>query len=84
MAAIFRGSDGDSEYVELTKKLPTSLAITLNLAGYISKLEMMHEVSYGEIGAIVRPMVLFTHTNYLKHLEISDAKTKPTEKLKKR
>ena len=33
-AASLGGSDSDSEYVELTGKLPTSLAITPNLAGH--------------------------------------------------
>ena len=47
LAAILGGSDGDSDYVDSTKKSPTSLSNTSDLgdlAGHISKLEAMYEV----------------------------------------
>ena len=39
----------------------------------------MHEVSVGEINAITRPTVLYTHTNELKTTELADAETNPNE-----
>ena len=52
-----------------------------DLAGHISELEMMHEVSVGEIDTIILIMVLFYLTNKLKTTELTDAETNPTNKL---
>ena len=49
LAASLGGSEGNSEYVELTGKFPTILAIMLDLAGHIRKIETIHEVSEGDI-----------------------------------
>ena len=43
-AASFGESDGNSEYVESAGNVPTSSAITLDLAGHIRELETIHEV----------------------------------------
>ena len=43
--ASFGESDGNSDYVESTKNSPMSSANTPDLDGYISELEMVHEVS---------------------------------------
>ena len=56
LVASFGVSDGDSDYVKSAEKSPMRSANTPNLEGHISKLETMHEVSEGEIYAIVRPM----------------------------
>ena len=42
---------------------------------------MMQEVSEGEIGAIIQPTVIFTHTNEIEVLELADAETNPTKNL---
>ena len=39
----------------------------------------MHKVSVREINAIVRPMVLFIHTNEIKPMELAEAYTDPTK-----
>ena len=80
-AVSFGGSDGNSDYVELSEKSPTSPANTLDLVGHIIKLEAMHEVSEGEIDATTQPTVLFYHTNEIKILELADAKTDPPENI---
>ena len=41
----------------------------------------MHEVSEGEIDAIERPTVLFSHTEELKMLELANANTDPPKSL---
>ena len=70
-------SDGNSNYVELTKNSPTSLANTLDLAGHISELEEMHKVAEGDIMGIARPTVLLSRPNKLKIPELDNAKTNP-------
>ena len=77
--SIIGGSDGNSYYVELAKNLPTSPAKTPDLVGHTIKLEMMHEVSEGEINEIARPTVLFSHTDELKIPELTDDDTDPLE-----
>ena len=57
------------------------MANTPDLAVHISELETVHEVSPGEIDAILRPTVLFSHTNKLKILDLADADTDPTKNL---
>ena len=56
-------------------------ANTLDLEGHMGELEMMHEVLEGEIDAIVRPTVLFSHTDELEIPELAEADTKPPENL---
>ena len=80
LSASFGGSDGDSEYVESTGKLPTSSVITPDLARHIREMETMYEVLVDKINAIFRPMVIFTHTNKLKITELVNANTKPIKK----
>ena len=41
----------------------------------------MHEVSEGEIDAIVRPMVIFSHTDELEIPELAEAKSNPPKNL---
>ena len=41
----------------------------------------MHEVLEGDIDTIVRPTLLFSHTNELKIPELANAKTNPPKKL---
>ena len=77
LAASFGGNDGDSDYIELAKNSPTSPANTPDLAGHIRELEAMHEVLEGEIGTIIRPTVLFSHTNEIEITELADAETDP-------
>ena len=77
--SVFGGSDGDLEYVESTRNLPTSLAIALDLAGHLINLETMYKVSEGDINTIVQPMVLFTHRNNLETTELTDDKTNSTK-----
>ena len=61
--ASFGGSDGNFEYINSTENSPSILAIKPDLAGHTSKLENMYEILVEEIDAIVRPMMIFTHTN---------------------
>ena len=56
-------------------------ANTLDITGHITKLEMIHKISEGDINAIVRPTVLFSHTNELKTPDLVDADTNPDENL---
>ena len=77
--AIIVGSYSNSDYVELVKNSPRIPANTRNLAGHINKLEAMHEVSEGELNVIAWPMVLFSNTDELKILELTDAETNPPE-----
>ena len=56
-----------------------SSAITPDLVGYIGKLETMHKVSVEEINNIVLPTVLFTYTNKLEIMELTDADTDLTK-----
>ena len=72
MAASFVGSDGDSDYVKATKTSPTSPSDTPDLAGHIIKLEVMYEVSEGELDAIAQPTVLLSHTDDLKIPELAN------------
>ena len=81
LAASFRGSGGNSDYVESAENSPTIPSNTLDLVRYISELEAMHEVSEGNVGAIARPTVLFYHTDELKIPELDDAETNPPENL---
>ena len=72
-------SDGDSDYVESAKNSPTIPANMPDLAGHISKLEATHEVSEGDLDAIARPTVLFSHTDKLKIPELDNSETDPPE-----
>ena len=81
LAAILGGSGSDSDYVESAKNLPTSPANMPDLAGHMIKMEAMHKVSEGEINAFARPMVIFSHIDKLKILELADAKTGLPENL---
>ena len=72
-AANFGGIDSDSDYVKSADNSPMSSANTLDLEGHITELEMMHEVLEGEINAIFQPMVIFSHTNEIKILELDNA-----------
>ena len=80
-AASFGWSDGNSEYVELTKKSPLSSAKTPDLAGHTSELKIMHEVSVGYIYYILLPTLLFSHTDEIGIPKITDAETNPNENL---
>ena len=77
--ASIGGSDGDSDYVELAENSPPSPANMPDLAGHIIELEEMHDVAEGELDAIARPTVLFSHTDELEIPELADAKTDPPE-----
>ena len=57
------------------------MANTPYLAGHISKLEIIPEVSVGEINATVQPTVLFSHPYELEIKELADADTNPTKNL---
>ena len=72
LAASFGGSDGDSDYVKVTKNSPTSPRDTLDLAGHTSELEVMYEVSEGELDAIAQPTVLLSLTDDLKIPELTN------------
>ena len=74
-----RGSDGDSNYVGLAEKSPTSPANMPDLAGHIIKLEAMHKVLEVDINAITRPTVLFSYTGELKIMELANAENEPPE-----
>ena len=65
---------------ETTGNSPAISGITPDLAGRISKLEMMYEVSEGDIDDIVQPRVHLTHTNELKTTNLTNPKTNPTKK----
>ena len=78
---FFGGTDGNSDYVELSKNSTTSSANTSDLEGHISKLEIMHEVLEGDIDAIFRPMSLFSHTDKLEITSLTSAETDLPEKL---
>ena len=69
--ASFGGSDGNSKYVESTKKSPTSSSNTPYIAIDIRKLEIMHKVSLLDISDIFQPTMLFTHTNDLEIQELA-------------
>ena len=58
------------------------LAITPDLAGHTNELETMYAVLVEDIGAIVRPTVIFSHTIELKITELADAETNPNKKTK--
>ena len=77
LSASFSGSDGDSDYIEPAENSPMSLANILDLAGHISKLEVMHEVSEGKIDAITQPTVILSHTEELEITELADADNNP-------
>ena len=79
LVASTEGSDGNSDYVKSAGNSPTSPSNTTDLAGHISKLEAMHEVSEGYFNAIARPTVLLSHANELKIPELADAETDPPE-----
>ena len=79
LAAIFGGSDGNSDYVELSKHSPSSLANMPDLVGHTRKLEAMRNVSQREINAIARSTVLFFHTDELNIPELADAETDPSK-----
>ena len=49
--------------------------------GYISELEAMHKVLEGDIDAIKRPTVFFSHTDEIKFPGLTDAETKPPQNL---
>ena len=53
LAASFGGSDGNYDCVKSVKKPPTRPANMPDPKGHISKLEIMHEVSEGDINSIV-------------------------------
>ena len=53
LETIFVGSNSDSEYIKSTKNSPLISANTPELAGQISKLEMIHKVSVVKIKPIV-------------------------------
>ena len=74
MASI-GGSDGNSDYVESAKNLPTILDNTPDLAGHTREMEGMHEVTAGELNTSARKTVLFYHTDEIKNLEIPNANT---------
>ena len=74
-------SDGDSDYVELTKNSPTSPANTPDLAGHISKLEEMHEVAESKLVELTQPTVIFSRIDKLELPELDDAETDPSENL---
>ena len=76
-AVIFGESGSDSDYVESAENSPTSPANTLDLTGHVSKMEAIHEVLEGELDAITRPTVLFSHTNELEIPDLADAETDP-------
>ena len=52
-----------------------SPANTSDLEGHTGELETMHKFSEGELDAITRPTVLFSHTNELKILDLANADT---------
>ena len=54
---------------------------TLELEEHIRKLQTMHEVLEGEINAIIRPTVLFPHTDEFKIPELVDTETNLLENL---
>ena len=80
LVASFGGSYGNSDYVESAKNSPTGLFNKLDLAGYISKLEAMHELLEGELNTNARPTVIFSHTDELEIPELADAKINPPKK----
>ena len=69
-------SDVNSDCVESAENSPTSPANTPELAG---NMEEMRKVSEGELDAIERPVVLFSHTNELEIPDLTEAKTNPLE-----
>ena len=75
LVASIGGSDGDWDYVESAKKSPMSLENMPDLNGNIRELEKMHEALEGELDAIARPTVIFSHTDKLKIPKLVDAKT---------
>ena len=56
-------------------------ANTPDLAGHISELEAMNKVSEGEINAIARPKVIFSHTDEIEITELADANTNPPKNI---
>ena len=75
----FGDSDGDSDYIESTQKPPTSSANTPDLAGHISELEEMHEVTEGKLVKLARPMVLSSCIDEIELPELDDDETDPPE-----
>ena len=73
-------SDGESDYVELDKNSPTSLANTPDLEGHISELEEKHEVAEGDLVELTRPTMIFFHIDNIKLPDLDDAKTDLPEK----
>ena len=79
LVAIIVESDDNSDYAELAENSPMSPANTSDLEGHISKLEEIHEVVEGDLGAIAQPTVIFSHIKELKIPELNNAETKPPE-----
>ena len=79
LVASIRGNDGDSDYVESSENSPTSPANITDLAGHINEVEAMHKVSEGDIDAISRPTVIFSHTDELEIPKLADDETDPPE-----
>ena len=55
------------------------MAITPDLARHISKLEKIHGILIEEINTIIRPTVLFTHTNRIEIPDLAEANTNLTK-----
>ena len=72
-------SDGDSDYVESTENSPTIPDNTLDLAGHISELEEMHEVTENELVKLTQPTVLSPRINELELSELDDDENDPPE-----
>ena len=63
------------EICRVDRKITHKLGHHSRTCGTHNKMETMHEID-----AIIRPTVLFTHTNNLKPTELADAESNPTEK----
>ena len=79
LVEIIGESYRNSDYVESAKKLPTDMANTLDLAGHISELELIHEVAEGELVELARPTVIFSCIDELEILELDNTETDPPE-----
>ena len=70
--ASYGESDGNSEYVDSPKNLPTRLANTLQLKIHILELQHMHEVAEDNIDDIAQPTYLFTQPDELDPKELAN------------
>ena len=75
LAAISRENNRNLEHVESPGNLPTILANTLELAGYIRELELMNEVSEEDINAIFQPIELFTQNDKIDYADLTNTET---------